>query len=133
MRRSGIPGRPFGRVRPAGGTMNVRPPGSASADSGGPGPGENRWRYPAPAELAGPVKVGRFDPGTDSTAVRACHEIYLSGLPADDPLGPPMSLRAFAGWLALGWTEDPLEPWLARDDSGEPFGWYALSLPQREN
>ncbi len=79
------------------------------------------------------MKVGRFDPGTDSTAVRACHEIYLSGLPADDPLGPPMSSRAFAGWLALGWTEDPLETWLARDDSGEPCGWYALSLPQREN
>ena len=44
-----------------------------------------------------------------------------------------MSPCAFAGWLALGWTEDPLETWLARDDSGEPCGWYALSLPQREN
>ena len=72
-------------------------------------------------------------PGTDSASVRACHEIYLSGLPDDDPLGPPMSPRAFAGWLALGWTEDPLETWLARDDSGEPCGWYALNLPQREN
>jgi GNAT superfamily N-acetyltransferase/RimJ/RimL family protein N-acetyltransferase len=79
------------------------------------------------------MKAERFDPGTDSNAVRACHEIYLSGLPVDDPLGPPMSPRAFAGWLTLGWTEDPQEAWLARDDSGRPCGWYALSLPQREN
>jgi|GEM_PF-3883405 len=79
------------------------------------------------------MKVGRFDPRTDSNSVRACYEIYLSGLPVDDPLGPPMSPRAFAGWLTLGWTEDPQETWLARDDSGRPCAWYALSLPQREN
>ena len=79
------------------------------------------------------MKVERFAPGTDSASVRACHEIYLGGLPADDPLGPPMSPRAFAGWLALGWTEDPVQTWLAREDSGEPCGWYALTLPQREN
>ena len=79
------------------------------------------------------MKVEQFDPGTDSASVRACHDIYLSGLPDDDPLGPPMTPRAFAGWLALGWTEDPVETWLARDDSDGPCGWYALSLPQREN
>jgi GNAT superfamily N-acetyltransferase len=79
------------------------------------------------------MKVERFDPGMDSASVRACHDIYLSGLPDDDPLGPPMTPRVFAGWLALGWTEDPLETWLARDDSGEPCGWSVLNLPQREN
>jgi GNAT superfamily N-acetyltransferase len=79
------------------------------------------------------MKVERLDPGTDSALVRACYDIYLSGLPDDDPLGPPMTPRVFAGWLALGWTEDPLETWLARDDSGEPCGWYALNLPLREN
>ncbi len=79
------------------------------------------------------MKVERFDPGTDNAAVRACHDIYLSGVPEDDPLGPPMTSRVFAGWLALGWTEDPQETWLARDDSGEPCAWYALNLPQREN
>ena len=79
------------------------------------------------------MKVERFDAGTDADVVRACHEIYLSGVPADDPLGPPMSPRSFAGWLALGFTEDPLETWVARDDSGEPCGWYVLVLPHREN
>ena len=79
------------------------------------------------------MKVEQFDAGADDASVRACYEIYLSGLAVDDPLAPTMSARAFAGWLALGWTEDPLENWLARDDSGEPCGWYSLSLPQREN
>jgi GNAT superfamily N-acetyltransferase len=79
------------------------------------------------------MKVERFDAATDGDSVRACHEIYLSGIPDDDPLGPPMSPRSFAGWLTLGFTEDPQETWLARDDSGEPCGWYVLSLPQREN
>jgi GNAT superfamily N-acetyltransferase len=79
------------------------------------------------------MKVERFDPGTDGASVRACHEIYLSGLPDDDPLGPPMTPRPFAGWLTLGFTQDPVETWLARDVSGEPCGWYALNLPRREN
>ena len=79
------------------------------------------------------MKVERFDAAADSASVRACYEIYRSGLPADDPLGPPVSARGFAGWLALGWTEDPLETWLARDDSGQPCGWYVLTLHQREN
>jgi GNAT superfamily N-acetyltransferase len=79
------------------------------------------------------MKAERFDPGADGASVHACYEIYLSGLAADDPRGPPMPPRAFAAWLALGFTEDPRETWLARDDSGEPCGWYALNLPEREN
>jgi GNAT superfamily N-acetyltransferase len=79
------------------------------------------------------MKVEQFDAKTDGDLVRTCHEIYLSGVPVDDPLGPPMSPRSFAGWLALGFTEDPRETWLARDGSGEPCSWYALSLPHREN
>jgi GNAT superfamily N-acetyltransferase len=79
------------------------------------------------------MDLERFDPATDGESVRACHEIYLSGLPIDDPDGPHFSLRSFAGWLALGWTEDPSEAWLARDAVGELCGWYVLFLPQREN
>jgi GNAT superfamily N-acetyltransferase len=79
------------------------------------------------------MHIEQFSPDADSAAVRACHEIYLAGAPVDDPPVPPMSLRCFAGWLALGWTEDPRETWLARDDAGQPCGWYVLSLPHREN
>ena len=41
--------------------------------------------------------------------------------------------RMFRAWLRYGWTEDPSEAWLARDDDGEVCGWYLLSLPEREN
>ena len=79
------------------------------------------------------MDVERFSPASDGASVRACHDIYLSGLPIDDPNGPVMSFRPFAGWMECGWTEDPAEAWLARDDAGKPCGWYRLSLPQREN
>jgi hypothetical protein len=79
------------------------------------------------------MDLERFSPAGDSASVRACHEIYLSGIPADDPAGPVMSLRLFAGWLELGWTEDPSQTWLARDATGRACGWYALTTPEREN
>jgi len=79
------------------------------------------------------VDVERFSPASDGASVRACHEIYLSGLHSDDPNGPVMSFRPFAGWMECGWTEDPAEAWLARDDAGKACGWYRLSLPRREN
>lgn len=79
------------------------------------------------------MTLERFAPATGSEPVRACHEIYRAGAPTDDPHGPPMSARCFAGWLALGWTEDPVEAWLARDSAGRARAWYVLGLPQREN
>jgi GNAT superfamily N-acetyltransferase/RimJ/RimL family protein N-acetyltransferase len=79
------------------------------------------------------MDLQRFAADRDSEPVRACHEIYLSGMPADDPHVPPLSLRDFTGWLVLGWTEDPSETWLARDSTGRPCGWYLLTLPRREN
>jgi GNAT superfamily N-acetyltransferase/RimJ/RimL family protein N-acetyltransferase len=91
------------------------------------------WRGAGAARLADAVDLERFSPADDSASVRACHEIYLSGLAADDPEGPVMSLRPFAAWMTFGWTEDPSETWLARDGAGRPCGWYRLGLPQREN
>lgn len=79
------------------------------------------------------MKLEQFDPAASEAEVRACHQIYLAGHPIDEPNRPPMSLRFFAGWLTLGWTEDRQEAWLARDSQGEARGWYLLSLPQREN
>jgi GNAT superfamily N-acetyltransferase/RimJ/RimL family protein N-acetyltransferase len=79
------------------------------------------------------MNLERFAPAADPESVRACHQVYLAGVSADDPHVPPTSLRVFAGWMALGWTEDPSEAWLARDHAGEVCGWYLLTLPQREN
>jgi GNAT superfamily N-acetyltransferase len=79
------------------------------------------------------MDLERFDPAVDREAVAACHEIYLSGISADDPAGPPMSSRFFGGRIKLGATEDPSEGWLAHDDAGKACGWYVLTLPEREN
>jgi hypothetical protein len=39
------------------------------------------------------MQLERFAPADDRESVAACHEIYLSGISADDPAGPPMSPR----------------------------------------
>jgi GNAT superfamily N-acetyltransferase len=78
------------------------------------------------------MRIERFDPAADTGSVRACHEIYKAGAPADEPLLPVASYRNFAGWLRFGWTEDPVQAWLAYD-GGQPVGWYQLILPSREN
>jgi len=79
------------------------------------------------------MRTERFDPASDTEAVRACHEIYLAAAHADGMRRPAMSPRTFRVWLRYGWTEDPSEAWLARDDDGEVRGWYLLTLPEREN
>jgi GNAT superfamily N-acetyltransferase len=83
--------------------------------------------------LARNVQIERFDPATDTPAVRACHEIHLAERHADSVRRAPLSPRAFRTWLRYGWTEDPQESWLARDSKGEVCGWYLLGLPEREN
>ena len=85
------------------------------------------------AGLADGVQLERFDPGRDQAAVRLCHELYLAGLPVDDPRLPAMSRRAFTAWLALGWTEDHPEAWLARDEAGRICAWYSITFSEREN
>ena len=79
------------------------------------------------------MHLERFDADTDRDLVRACHEMYAAAMPVDVPGEPPMSDRAFAGWLRLSWTEERPQTWLARDAAGAPRGWYALTLPEREN
>jgi len=79
------------------------------------------------------MRTERFDPATDTDAVRACHDIHLAAYRADGIRRPPMSPRTFQAWLRYGWTEDASEAWLARDDDGDVCGWYLLGVPEREN
>ncbi|MBO0775928.1 MAG: GNAT family N-acetyltransferase [Actinobacteria bacterium] len=79
------------------------------------------------------MRLERVDAAADTERVRACHAMYLAGAPADYPAVPPMSERAFAGWLERGWSEDHPQAWLAADGAGEPAGWYLLGLPEWEN
>jgi GNAT superfamily N-acetyltransferase len=83
--------------------------------------------------VGGGMDLDRFDPATDPGAVRACHDIHLLAARADNQRRPPMSPRVFRSWLTHGWTEDPQESWLARDEAGQARGFCLLTLPEREN
>jgi GNAT superfamily N-acetyltransferase len=79
------------------------------------------------------VQLERFDAAADPGTARLCYDMYLAARPADDPRRPPMSARAFAAWLALGWSADHPQAWLARDAAGRACGWYSVTFPEREN
>jgi GNAT superfamily N-acetyltransferase len=79
------------------------------------------------------VHIEQFDPGTDDRRLRACHEMMVAGQPEDDPNVPPMLFRQFRGWWAFGFSDSPVQAWLATCDSGEPIGASWLELPEREN
>lgn len=96
-------------------------------------PGGKSVAAPGAGRLAGRVRYERFDPAAEPGTVRVCHEMYLAAQPVDDPHLPPMTERVFGAWLALGWTEDHPQAWLARDGAGQIRGWYSLALPEREN
>src|SRR5215470_7879231 len=75
--------------------------------------------------------IERFGAG-DERQADACFEIFRACRAADDPDGPPMERRVFAGWLKTGWVGDPRETWLLEDDGGIE-GWYLLELPAKDN
>jgi GNAT superfamily N-acetyltransferase len=69
---------------------------------------------------------------SDRATTQALFEVVRAADEADDPLGPPWSLRRLRGWL-----EHPVEPaetWIFGDETaGSVQGWYYLFLPEREN
>jgi GNAT superfamily N-acetyltransferase len=69
---------------------------------------------------------------SDLATTQACFEVVRAAAEADDPFGPPWSLRRLRGWLEYPF--DPAETWTCEDeDSGTIQGWYYLILPEREN
>jgi len=75
--------------------------------------------------------IVRWD-GTDPAAVRACHEVVTAAIAADDPFGPPLTLRRLRGWLT--YPDQPIELWVAEGPTADGIaGWYQLRLPDREN
>jgi GNAT superfamily N-acetyltransferase len=75
--------------------------------------------------------IVRWD-GTDPAAVRACHTVVTAANDADDPFGPPLTLRRLRGWLTH--PDQPIELWVAEGaTAGRIAGWYQLRLPDREN
>jgi RimJ/RimL family protein N-acetyltransferase len=79
------------------------------------------------------VHLEQFDPRTADKQLRACYDVAVANHPTDDPNVPPGSYGVFRNWWAFGWADEPIQTWLATDDTGEPVGTYRLELPQREN
>jgi RimJ/RimL family protein N-acetyltransferase len=80
------------------------------------------------------MRIEPFDAKADADSLRACHQIAIAAHPYDTPFLPPPSFTAFKGEWAHSWGfDEPMQTWLARDDSGEPVGSCLLRLPQKEN
>jgi hypothetical protein len=115
----------------------------------GPGPvarpGEIGLATAARLVLAQRMRIERFDPATDTAALRACHEMFEAdwatdcpdfagpGIAAGQLAWPGTSFRDFAGWWACGFGGDPRETWLATGSTGRLAGCYLLELPDRDN
>jgi GNAT superfamily N-acetyltransferase len=77
------------------------------------------------------MRIVRGD-ASDQATTQACFAVVRAAGEADDPLGPPWSLRRMRGWLK--YRSDPAETWISRDEaSGAVHGWYYLILPDKEN
>jgi hypothetical protein len=55
------------------------------------------------------MHIEEFDPATEDGKVDACYQMYVAGLPFDDPAGPPMSERLFSAWMREGWSGERRE------------------------
>jgi GNAT superfamily N-acetyltransferase len=79
------------------------------------------------------MRIEEFDPATEDGKVDACYQMYVAGLPFDDPDGPPMSEHLFSAWMREGWSGERRETALATDVDASPVGGYLLELPHRKN
>jgi GNAT superfamily N-acetyltransferase len=79
------------------------------------------------------MRIEEFDPAADEGKVDACYQMYVAGLPADDPDGPPMSEHLYSAWMRQGWSGERRETALAADSGAAPVGGYLLELPDRQN
>lgn len=68
----------------------------------------------------------------DTKRVRECFEVYLAAVRIDEPGGPWFSQTPFGAWMAVSWSGERREAWLATD-RGSVVGWYRLEMPVREN
>ena len=78
------------------------------------------------------MRIEEFDPAADDGKVNACYQMYVAGLPVDDPDGPPMPEPLFAAWMHAGWGGEERVTAVAAGPGGW-VGWYLLELADRRN
>ena len=77
------------------------------------------------------MRIVQWD-GSDPAAIQECFTLMAAEHAADDPAGPPPSLRRLRSRLEH--PVDPVEVWLAEGPiAGQADGWYLLRLPDKEN
>jgi GNAT superfamily N-acetyltransferase/RimJ/RimL family protein N-acetyltransferase len=77
------------------------------------------------------ISIVAWQPGDEAVA-KACHQVRLATMLADDPLGPPRGQRVFQALLAS--PAEPAQTWLVPGDTqGSARGYFHLRLPGREN
>jgi RimJ/RimL family protein N-acetyltransferase len=79
------------------------------------------------------MRIEGFDPGAEPGKVRAFYQMYVAGLPIDDPDGPPFSRSLYEAWIREGWAGERRQTALAVDDDGTPVGGCLVELPDRQN
>ena len=79
------------------------------------------------------MRIEEFDPATEDGKVDACYQMYVAGLPFDDPDGPPMSEHLFSAWMREGWSGERRETAVVAGRGGGWAGGYLLELPDRKN
>ena len=68
------------------------------------------------------MRIEEFDPAADDGKVNACYQMYVAGLPVDDPDGPPMSESLFTAWMREGWAGERRETAVAAGPGGAWVG-----------
>ena len=79
------------------------------------------------------MQIQGFDPGAEPDKVQTFYDLYLAGVPLDDPDGPPWSRNLYTWWIANGWSGEPRRAALATGDDGAVLGGCLVELPQRRN
>lgn len=79
------------------------------------------------------MQIQGFDPGAEPGKVQTFYEMYVAGIPLDDPDGPPWTHSLFTSWVRTGWSGERRKTALATDDDGARVGACLVELPDRRN
>jgi GNAT superfamily N-acetyltransferase len=79
------------------------------------------------------MRIEQFDAGTDGNRLRSCYDIVTAGQRLDDPGTPVRSFTSFTNRWGRHLSGDPVQTWLAVEDTGQPVGCHLMTLPERAN